>query len=282
MLIKLENKDFAKYVDWAYNLALDISRSSYPTYTDGIKSKEDFINIALKSLSDPNREILLFLHGGQVLGWINYYIIPEDKYIGLEAFNTEKHTKIAIKEFEAYCKKRFRGYTLYLGFSSENEEAVSCLKENSYNLLETSYPNIFHFKDYKPLKCSDKIVKIEKENYSLFEKLHKAVDADMFWNSQRIFDNLSNWQILYYSDEKVQCAVYFTGKRIMEIFGVDFSDKNYDTDVLREMIIKCMNICHSLGAEHLYYFSEKDEDEILLKLGFKCLGQYNCFSLCLS
>ena len=60
MLTELNRKNFDKYADWAYSLALDISRSSYPTYTDGIKTKQDFIDTALKSYSNDNSQILLF------------------------------------------------------------------------------------------------------------------------------------------------------------------------------------------------------------------------------
>lgn len=282
MLIALTKKDFTKYVDWAYELALDISRSAYPTYTDGIKTKQDFTNIALKSFSDPNREILLFEHGGQTLGWIDYYTIPQDKYIALEAFNTEKYAPLALKEFETYCKNKFCGYTLYLGFPSENKEAVYYFKDNGYTLLETSYPNIFHFGGFTPLKCNEKIIEINADSYFLFEELHKNVDGDMYWNTQKILENLSNWHIFYYSDGKIQGAIYFTGGKIMEIFGVDFLPDSYSAVVFEKLLAKCMNACFSLGADHLYYFCEKHECEILLKLGFKSLGEYNLYTLYLT
>lgn len=279
MLTKLKKKDFAKYIDWSYNLALDISHSSFPTYSDGVKSKQDFINTALRSFSDTNREILLFIHDGKVCGWINYYFLPEDKYVGLEAFNTENNTKIALKEFENYCKSRFKGYSLYLGFSTENKEAVAFFNENGYKLLETSYPNVFHFADFKPLKCSNNVIEITKENFNLFESLHSAIDEDMYWNVKRIYDNFDNWHIYYYEDKNTRGAIYFTGKTVMEIFGVDFLNSDFNFAVFKELLIKCMNVCHSLLAEHLYYFSENNESKILSELGFKCLGKYNCYTL---
>lgn len=39
MLRKLEEKEINNYIDFAYTLALDITKSSYPTFTDGVKSK---------------------------------------------------------------------------------------------------------------------------------------------------------------------------------------------------------------------------------------------------
>lgn len=42
MLIKAELKDIEKYGDMAYSLALDPTKSCYPTYKDGIKTKKVF------------------------------------------------------------------------------------------------------------------------------------------------------------------------------------------------------------------------------------------------
>ena len=42
MLIKPTREEGETYIDFAYELALDPSRSGYPTYADGIKTKEDF------------------------------------------------------------------------------------------------------------------------------------------------------------------------------------------------------------------------------------------------
>ena len=43
MLRVLEEKNFDQYIDFVYSLALDQTKSVYPTYTDGIKTKGDFI-----------------------------------------------------------------------------------------------------------------------------------------------------------------------------------------------------------------------------------------------
>ena len=71
MLTSLERKDFEKYVDWAYSLALDRTRSCYPTYSDGIKTKQNFIDNACKSLESDTSEILLFADKDKVLGLIS-------------------------------------------------------------------------------------------------------------------------------------------------------------------------------------------------------------------
>lgn len=40
MLRELNQSNYKNYLDWAYSLALDMTRSGYPTYADGLKSRD--------------------------------------------------------------------------------------------------------------------------------------------------------------------------------------------------------------------------------------------------
>ena len=46
MLSKITVKEFDQYLDFAYRLAMDPSKSGYPTYTDQIKKSADLIRTA--------------------------------------------------------------------------------------------------------------------------------------------------------------------------------------------------------------------------------------------
>ena len=43
MLVKATLEDIETYGDFVYQIALDQTKSAYPTYTDGIKTREDFL-----------------------------------------------------------------------------------------------------------------------------------------------------------------------------------------------------------------------------------------------
>lgn len=58
MLKKLREQDFDRYLDFAYQLALDMTKSGYPTYADGIKTKDDFVARAREAFSADNEEML--------------------------------------------------------------------------------------------------------------------------------------------------------------------------------------------------------------------------------
>lgn len=49
MLRKLNEDEYKQYLDFAYELALDLTRSCYPTYADGLKTREDFDQAAARA-----------------------------------------------------------------------------------------------------------------------------------------------------------------------------------------------------------------------------------------
>ena len=101
MLRSLNENEFDRYIDFAYELALDPTRSGYPTYTDGIKTKADFIEHSKRSLADERDGILLYERDGKVCGWIRYFTEPDEKYMQTDAFNIESGTRDALHEFIA-------------------------------------------------------------------------------------------------------------------------------------------------------------------------------------
>jgi len=59
-----KRKELEKYLDFAYGLALEPSYSGYPTYADGVKTRQDFIRQAQEALGDEKKGIFLlrFIH----------------------------------------------------------------------------------------------------------------------------------------------------------------------------------------------------------------------------
>ncbi len=72
MLTPLKREEFDKHIDFVYALALDPARSGYPTYTDGIKTRADFVERAKKAFERENEEILLYEREDRIAGWIHY------------------------------------------------------------------------------------------------------------------------------------------------------------------------------------------------------------------
>ena len=52
MLRKCTEQEYKEYADFVYGLALDQSKSGYPTYCDGIKTKEMFMERTQRAFSE--------------------------------------------------------------------------------------------------------------------------------------------------------------------------------------------------------------------------------------
>ena len=281
MLKKLEQQDFDRYVDFAYELALDMTKSGYPTYADGIKTKSDFISRARAALSADNEEILLFERNGSVAGWIHYFYLPEDRYLDTSSFCIAEGMAEALAEFTAFARERFPGSTLYLGFPKENTEAVSALEASGFELIEESFNDVLDYNGYIPRPESGDIVPVTRENYQLFTELHSKYDEEMYWNSERILRVIENWRLfVLIRNEKPAGAVYFRiweDKLLSEIFGIDFPGGVYDGEVFRTLLTAALNCDKRRGTRHMVFFNEDESQSDTLACGFRCVGRYVCF-----
>lgn len=71
------------------------------------------------------------------------------------------------------------------------------------------------------------MVRINKDNYEYFRPLHDQIDGDMYWNSDRIYNDIDNWVIFVnFKDNEPAGAVYYTDIKDgwFEIFGIDLKN----------------------------------------------------------
>lgn len=274
--------EFEEYSERAYVLALDPSRSSFPSYADGIKTKEDFLAIAKRGFESENEEIYIFEHGGEMRGWIHFYVMKEDKYISLEAFETNGFEKEQFAEFAALLKEKYAGYEVTAGFPSQNERAVSAAIENGFEIIEESAVNILFFSDYEPQSESGRVEPLTKNNLAVFANLHDKVE--MYWNTKRLteayFDG-DKWRIYLTEKNGKSAAIYFVfAGNIAEIFGLDFSD-GFDGTAAEELLTAALNEAKkNVSAKAMYWFTEDErETELAKRFGAEKFTDYKAFCL---
>lgn len=278
MLIKAVLDDVKKYCDFVYGIALDQRKSCYPTYADGIKTKEDFIANARRGVTQEEWELMLFSVAGTVEGWVQYYWIPQDQYLQLYSCNINRGTEQALAELLALLKERFPGYTLYFGFPGLNTEAVNFLRENGFQCIEESWNYTFFFDSFNLLPDDTRIARIDRDNFEDFRAVYKP-DHETYWNCDRILEQIDQWIILiYYNNNSPVGTVFLQGcGEYYEIFGIEFADGGYREDIYRALLASALNHCKREDAKYLTYFCEEDTHEVVQDLGFKCVGKYLCY-----
>lgn len=279
MLIEPTKEEVRKYMDFAYSLTLDPTRSGYPTYCDGIKTRENFEESAWYNFSEDGRKILLFEKDGSVEGWIQFIFEEEGKHLETGVFNIADHFEQAFAEFEAYCKTNYPGYELFLGFPTDNTVAVNYLASNGWACIERSYNDVLHLKDYHQLEESGEVVPVTRDNFEDFCSLHQLIEGDMYWNSERLYQKLDAWDIwLYYRNGIPAAAIYYKDAEILvTIYGIDFAGNLFEEAVYRALVTRTLNDCKEKGSQHVVFFNDEETQQTALACGFTCVGTYVCY-----
>ena len=280
MLRSCSKSEFQRYSDFIYELATDLTKSGYPTYCDGIKTKTDFIERSLKAFDRETENMLLFELDGTVEGMIHYFFIPEDHYLQTVCFNISTATEQAIAEFLAYVSERFKGYDVFLRFPAENDSAVSFLAGQGFECIENDYNNTAFLDKIDDIPETSGIVRIEKANYKLFESLHH--EAEGYWNTERILAALDNWSILV--KETGGCphgAVYYRAVPAVdgwfEIYGVDLEQRDYDSELFKGLMNAALSDAKRRGGRFMTFFCDEEYEKAAIGCGFHCVGKNLCY-----
>lgn len=272
MLTRLTEKEFHRYAPWAYGLAMGKEHCSYPTWKDGIKTREDFMARAQRSFTDE--EVLLFWHEGEVCGWIHWYADPEESYAMTVSFLVESHVKEAAQEFVAHVARTSPGVTLDIGLDGANTQAAAALEKCGFTLLENAVNHTIFFAQYQPVPVPQGVTLMRSDDERDFRRLHNW--PDMYWNADRILADLPNWKVyLHRQQGAAVAALVCRAGDWPEVFSVDFGGGDFLPESYRAMMIACLNDIHGAGYTHMSYFEEEENAlPILEELGFQRVGRY--------
>lgn len=274
MLRKMQRNEFEQYVNFAYELAMDLSHSGFPVYTDRVKTKEDFVRTSREGTERDEDEILLFEHNGVVEGWVHYFHMSGEKYIGVCSIIIREGFAKALGEVLAYWKEKFPGYSWHMYFPEENKEAVSYLKECGYEDRSQEVVDVLLFEDYLGKPESGDVVEIGKDNFEIFREVHSRYESSMYWTSDRIAASIEKWEIFaYIKDGECKGILYYFGKGAadLEIFGLEAPEGKCSPEAAEKLLVSCLNQAKMSGAKSMYFFNEAPICEITKKLGFKCV-----------
>lgn len=280
MLRSCSKNEFDQYTDFIYELATDLTKSGYPTYCDGIKTKVKFVERSLKAFERDTEHMLLFVYEGEVQGMIHYFWIPEDHYLQTICFNISKAMEQALSEFLAYVGERFKGYDVFLRFPAENKSAVSFLAEQGFECIENDYNNTVFLDKLDEIPENSDLVRIEKGNYEKFESLHSQTEG--YWNSERILADLDNWIILVKEkDGEPQGAVYYRALALVdgwfEIYGIDMDHEDHDPELFKELLNAALLDAKRRNGRFMTFFCDEEYEKATMECGFMCVGNNLCY-----
>lgn len=285
MLRLLKESEFDTYIDFAYELALDPARSGYPTYCDGMKTKRDFIDRAKKSLERSGEDILLFVEDGEAEGFIAFEHQEGERYLHAHVFNIRRDTGTALAEFVDYCRERWPGCLLDLGFPAENVDAAGWLQGQGVPCIERSWNFLLDLSQYRPRALPSGVKRVGAENFEDFAVIHRQIQGEMYWNCDRVRNTLDDWAIFVTGEGESAGEVLMTlddGPH-QEIFALDFADGRHHKEPFQALLTAALNCLKEKGTRWLTFFVDEGcpEGEALKALGFRLVGTFICHRLTL-
>ena len=272
MLTRLTEAEFDRYAPWAYSLAMGKAHCSYPTWQDGIKTREDFMQRARRGFTDE--EVLLFWHDGEVRGWIQWFAIPEESYAMTVSFLVEDHVEEAAREFVAHVAQTNPGVTLDIGLDGANVQAAAALERCGFKLLESAVNHTIFFEKCPIAPVSEGVALMTEADEEDFRCLHN--DPDMYWNTDRLLADLPNWRVYLHRQEGAAvAALVCRAGDWPEVFSVEFAGGDFLAESYRAMMAACLNDLRAEGIRYMTYFEEDAcALPILAELGFQQVGRY--------
>lgn len=279
MLTQLKEEEFGQYIDFAYALARDPSKSGYPAYFDGIKTKADFISRAKKSFTRPDETILLYWENGQPEGWIHCSVLADEHFVTQCACCIRRNTAGALTEYAAWLSERYPGFEWDVGIPTANVEAAAWLERApGFARIDESEHYQFFFDRYAPLPEPSGVERVTEENFDKFRKIHQTIESDMYWNCQRILNRLSDWDLFIAEEDGVSGEIMAADESngFYEIFAFACSDGAFHEGLFLRLLTRILNEGKAKGAKYLPFFVDTgDESRRLLPgLGFQLIGQY--------
>lgn len=285
MLRLLEPSEFETWIGFAYELSQDFTRSGYPTYRDGIKTKEDFIARARKALERDSEDILLFEENGRVEGLIHFQHLEGERFLQTFVFNIRRDTGRALAEFVDWCRGRWPGFGLDLGFPAENAEALSWLEGTGAPCIERSWNYQLFLDGYTPLPGNPSVHRVGLDNFEEFAAVHRRTQGDMYWNCERVRETLDDWAVFVTGEGDSAGELLMTdrGGGYQEIFSLEFADGIYREGPFRALLAAGLNHLKERGAKYLTFFVDVggEEGKVLSELGFQLVGGYVLYQITL-
>lgn len=259
-------------IDAFWPVALDLTHSTYPTYTDGVKTREDFAAAVRRAFREEWGEVLVHVCDGADNGLL-IIDVADDEFLSLHVCLTHAHQPECLAEALTHIVAKYPGKTLWLGFAPENDEMLAFAQANGFTLLDDTVNWNIALADWRPSVLEAAVLPVSGDNFDAFRALW--TDADMYWNAERIEVAMDRWMLFVTADGRGAVACMDEGV-MLEVFGFQYRD-GYDEAVHRALMAACLNAAKAKGAKYLTYFSNREEAAVMQSLEFRWVSDYRCY-----
>ena len=279
-LIK-EEKEVEQLTAFCYRLCQDKTKASYPLH----KTRKEIEDELVKSARSQTAAVVAFYNKETLIGVCTFYWIPQEGYLQTTILLCDLHYEECSNLLFEYWKKEFTGYLVYIGFTSQNQEAKQYMESKKMTCIEASSDTRLWKKDFTGKSKSSEVTLLPENALDEYIIFHNRYCKDMYWNGKRIKKNPKKFQIyVYREDGIIKGSLFLTiynEKRKAEIFGSFISEEV--SEEIRELLIETaltdLYETYKQMNEVLYFIEEDHPEELKAALhsGFHLESQYRCY-----
>lgn len=290
MLKELGKEELLMYTEDMYTLAEKIEQGAYPNWRDGLKPKSDLVErIAMFADKIENGDVdfgaLAYSEADKTSGYI-LYRIGEDNSINFDYFYVACDFAKVLEEVVSYMEAHYQGKKIMLGISTTNTSAAEFCEKKGWKVIEESKVFIFRFKPDMKFDVSDKVIPVTEENFADFRAVHKVIEGEMYWTSDRIYKAWKEdgvWELFLWKEDGEPAAVVYNDVfdgDCAQIIGMDSIKPA--TEGRKELLKAALNAAYKRGANYNWLWPENDaEIKECTEVGFEYLDDYVCYSVVL-
>ena len=266
-------------VEFAKRITKREKKLGYPQEIWEIDNIESFFKLAI---NEDNYKLLI-LEENNIEGIVLLKKIDKDKYlqtIGGIYFNSDY--SYVLEKLINYLKNNCKGYELFIGYTKDSKSIIKSLSKIGVLIEELDFYNL-NPRYFKEIDLRENIIELDNSNVDEFFDLHNRLNADMYWNSDRLREVLDDWKIyLYILDGRINAYVLGTvfKDNSAEIFTLSSIEKIKD-NVFKELTWKISNYFVENNVEYIISTCESgdNEGELLKELNYKMTNDYILFKI---
>lgn len=236
-------------------------------------------------LSDPRGGLLCYESGGRIAGVLGYEFEPEPMYLQTTAFLAWENRAETYAAYVSHLRKRFSGYTAYVGLTAENGLAAEALCTAGFALAEASSDLRLSPTVFTPCAPVSGIQRISEADFTAYASFHDAHFSGIYWNAARLHAAPDGWYIFaYVPDGTILGSIFLKVQgTLAEVFGLAFTGPEEAERAAAPLLSHTLRVVLSENpaVESIVFFADEEDGQSLsaaAACGFITYSRYRLYA----
>lgn len=275
MIRRLKAEEVPAAAAYAWTLCGDLKMRSYPLYSTQAGLLREFEKCAGKD----GCVLLGYFKEGRLAGVLSGFAIPRDHY--LQTTGLYADSGAVVNALLSEIERGHEALEKYVGVTEQNTAAAGVLAARGYLIADTGREYRVPVRNFHPAGDGSAVIRISRENWRCYAKIHDARFPDIYWTSARLLEDLDHWIALLLPGDVEACLFAKTrgkcGNRdLTEIFGLSAGDNVSALSLLAGLSREMAGDSAVQEVMHLYG-GEEWEERVLTDSGFTLRSGYQCW-----